>query len=113
MTEKRLPSFNDFSPGIIGNDLRPCLKAIIDSNNIDTDVVKKWAALYFNGDENKRSSVNIPATLRSVGLICDSKPYTLTDIGIKVATAKTAAESIFVFCSHLLKEKMAMSYFLL
>lgn len=105
MTEKRLPSFNDFSPGIIGNDLRPCLKAIIDSDNIDADVVKKWAALYFNGDENKRSSVNIPATLRSVGLICDSKPYTLTDIGIKVATAKTAAESIFVFCSHLLKEK--------
>lgn len=105
MSEKRLPSFNDFSPGIIGDDLRPGLQAIIDSGGMDDAVVKRWASLYFNGEPNKRSSVNVPATLRSTGLIADGRPYVLTEIGAQVAAAKTAAESVFLFCSHLLKEK--------
>lgn len=105
MPEKRLPSFNDFSPGIIGDDLRPCLQAVINGGGVDAAVIKQWALLYFNAENNKRSSVNIPATLRSTGLINDSRPYSLTESGVNVAAAETAAESIFLFCSHLLKEK--------
>ena len=103
--QKRIPSFNDFSPGIIGSDLRPCLQAVIVGDGVDAVVVKQWASLYFNGEENKRSSVNIPATLRSTGLITNSRPYVLTNVGAQIAAAKTAAESVFIFCTHLLKEK--------
>lgn len=104
MISKRLPSFNDFSPGIIGGDLRPCLKAIVDGGGVDKNVIDKWANLYFDGVINKRSSANIPATLRSTGLILSERPITLSEVGHKILNAKSGEESVFIFCSHLLKE---------
>jgi hypothetical protein len=105
MTTKRLPSFNDFSPEILRGDLRPCLKAVVDGGGDDEKVIKSWAGLYFKGVLNKRSSTNIPATLRSTGLSTGERPIRLSDVGIKVLQAASALEAAQVFCKHLVDNK--------
>jgi hypothetical protein len=105
MNEKRLPSFNDFSPSILKGDLRPCLKAVVDGAGNDASVTTAWATLYFEGKKNKRSTVNIPATLRSTGLSTGTKPITLSPFGQSVLAAPSAKEAAAIFCAHLLREK--------
>lgn len=103
MTEKRLPSFNDFSPGIIGKDLRPCLQAIVDGKGDDAVVIGIWVDKYFNGVLNKRASTNIPATLRSTGMIESGKPFTLSTVGQDVLSADSAEQALERFCTYLLR----------
>ncbi|MES2369022.1 MAG: restriction endonuclease [Pseudomonadota bacterium] len=105
MPETRLPSINDFSPFILKGDVRGCLQAIIDGGGNDETVYNLWAAKYFKGVKNKRSRVNIPATLRSTGLAEPGKPLILSDVGKSVLAAPTAQEASKLFCAHLLREK--------
>lgn len=105
MSELRLPSFNDFSPEILKQDLRPCLKAVVDGGGDDSKVIKAWADTYFKGVENKRSSCNISATLGSTGLSTRKRPITLSEIGKAILDAPTAKEATRLFCSHLLRNK--------
>lgn len=107
MSESRLPSFNDFSPEILGGDLRPCLQAIIDGGGDDKKVFKTWAAQYFQDKDNKRSTTNIPATLRSTGLSTGTRPLALSKVGENIRTAHSAQEASLLFCAHLLREKNA------
>lgn len=107
MSEIRLPSFNDFSPKILNGDLRPCLQAVIDGGGDDKKVIRKWGDEYFDGVKNKRSSTNIPATLRSTGLSTGARPIALSPVGLNILAAPTAAEAAKLFCAHLLKEKNA------
>jgi len=100
----RLPSFNDFSPVILEGGLRPCLQ-IIKNGGGDPAIILAWAKLYFKGVENKRSSTNIPATLRSIGLINESRPLTLSSAGEAILNATSDAEANEAFCSHILKER--------
>lgn len=101
----RLPSFNDFSPEILKGDLRPCLAAIERYAPDDKRVVEEWANAYFHGKSNKRSTTNIPATLRSTGLIAGDRPFALTDFGKKVASAASAVEAAEIFCSELIEKR--------
>ena len=105
MPETRLPSFNDFSPEILKGDLRPCLQAVVDGGGDDKKVISKWADEFFGGVANKRSSTNIPATLRSTGLSTGVRPLALSPVGLSILTAPTAPEAAKLFCAHLLKEK--------
>lgn len=105
MPTKRLPSFNDFSPAIIGDGLRDCLQAISQCGGDDKAVIARWAALFFGGVANKRSSSNIPATLTSTGLIENVRPFQLTSAGTDIASAATAADAVFKFCAHILQNK--------
>lgn len=103
MTPKRLPSFNDFSPKILGKDIRKCLQVIADHSGNDQKIFEEWAKLYFNNEQNKRSSTNIPATLRSTGLIAASKPLKLSLVGEAILQAPSEIESIRSFCAHLIQ----------
>jgi hypothetical protein len=74
---RRLPSFNDFSPGIIGDVRRPL--AILAEHAPDmAAVIQNWDQEFFAGKGGKRASTNIPATLTSLGLMTRS-PLELTE----------------------------------
>lgn len=103
----RLPSFNDFSPKILDGDLRPCLQAIIDCGGDDKKVCQIWATRYFGGKSNKRSTANIPATLRSTGLSTGVRPLALSAVGENILAASSKKKAASMFCAHLLREKNA------
>lgn len=105
MPERRLPSFNDFSPVILQRDLRKCLLPILASAGDDDQVTGEWTRLFFKGKSNRRSSTNIPATLRSTGLTTGTRPMVLSEVGKRIAQAKSAEDAHREFCSHLLREK--------
>lgn len=105
MSEKRLPSFNDFSPTILHGDLRTCLQAVVDGAGDDKKVIQAWAAQYFEGKENKRSSTNIPATLKSTGLSTGVRPLALSAVGQAVLAAPTPQKAAQIFCAHIIREK--------
>ncbi|MFU2207247.1 restriction endonuclease [Solidesulfovibrio sp. C21] len=84
----RLPSFNDFSPGILGKDIRRPLRIVADAQG-DRDVaVKRFASEFFSGNANKRSITNVPVTLINTGLV-DSGTFLLTDFGLDVVNASS------------------------
>ena len=103
----RLPSFNDFSPVILTGGLQPCLQAVKDGGGDDKAVIKAWAKMYFKGKENKRSSTNIPATLKSTGLTTGVRPMVLSTAGERVLAASSKDEATKQFCAYLLSEKNA------
>lgn len=107
MPEIRLPSFNDFSPVILKSDLQSCLQIVKSSGGDDKVVVKAWADMYFKGVENKRSSTNIPASLRSLGLTTGTRPLELSDVGEHILAAATKMAALKEFCAHLLRKKNA------
>lgn len=104
-TGVRLPSFNDFSPSILGDDIRNCLAEIVAHGGNDRAVYAEWAKLYFNNIPNKRSSTNIPATLTSTGLIIGTRPMTLSAAGKSVLAAASKLEAAQTFCAHILRER--------
>lgn len=104
-TDKRLPSFNDFSPEILHGDLRLCLQAIVDGNGDDKKVIDAWAKRFFGGKDNKRSQTNIPATLRSTGLSTGTRPLNLSNVGREVLAAPSPQIAAEIFCGHLIREK--------
>ena len=105
----RLPSFNDFSPGILGGDIRKCLSAVESFYGDDLKIIEEWARLFFDGKTNKRSSTNIPATLRSTGMLAASKPFTLTEAGRAVHRAPTPIDAAREFCRTQFKHGNAMA----
>ena len=100
---KRIPSFNDFSPGIIA-DIREVLKAVEAATPDRSKIHKKWAELNFKGKVDKRSTTNTQATLTSTGLL-DSGTMTLTAAGEAIAAAKSKQEAAALFSAHIIKEK--------
>jgi Restriction endonuclease len=103
---KRLPSFNDFSPVILKNDLRACLRVIADGEGKDNAIIGKWADLFFKSKKNKRSSTNIPATLSSTGLAQSQvRPFALTEFGRQVLKCKTPQEAAQTFCREMIEAK--------
>ena len=65
---RRLPSFNDFSPGIIGDIRRPL--EIVHRLAPDMDaVIAEWDRVFFKGAGKKRAITNIPTTLDHLGLM--------------------------------------------
>lgn len=105
MSENRLPSFNDFSPAILREDLRKCLQHVVNFEGDDEALIEAWADEYFEGKTNKRSSSNIPVTLKSTGLSTGARPIKLSDVGMSVLAAASAIEAAKVFCAHIIKNK--------
>lgn len=104
----RIPSFNDFSPGILSKafgsaDIRRVLLPVVASRGDRLTTVKQWAEDIFEGVENKRSSTNIPATLNSTGLL-DTAGWKLTNIGERIAQAANPEVAVSLFAQHLLSE---------
>lgn len=102
----RLPSFNDFSPGIIGDVRQPLLTLKRLSPDFQA-VVAAWARDYFGGAENKRASTNIPATLTSLGLF-DRKTGALTPDGEVVAGAATPQAGAEALIAHVVATRNGM-----
>ena len=103
----RLPSFNDFSPGIIGDVRKPLRILETHLPNFEA-VVQAWAATFFSGAENKRASTNIPATLTSLGLF-DRKAMSITDEGRAIASAATPQEAAERLVAHIVATRNGMS----
>lgn len=96
---RRLPSFNDFSPGIIGDVRRPL--EILDRLAPDMSaIIAEWDRAFFGGAGNKRASTNIPATLTSLGLMTRS-PLGLTDAGKAILAAPDALEAARRIVRHI------------
>ncbi|MGO6725639.1 restriction endonuclease [Rhizobium ruizarguesonis] len=98
---KRLPSFNDFSPVILCNDIRLCL-AVVRDNPDDAAIAQEWARIFFDGTLNKRATTNIPATLSSTKLSTGKRPLELSNFGKEVLSAPSPREAAQVFCKGLL-----------
>jgi hypothetical protein len=105
MTAKRLPSFNDFSPKILKGDLRVCLAAVRDGGGSDAKVIEVWDREFFGGKQNKRSKVNIPATLRSTGLTTGVRPMVLSEFGKVVLEASSPLEAAQLFCVGIINDR--------
>jgi len=104
----RIPSFNDFSPGILSKafdsaDIRRALTPVIAHRGDKKATAKRWAKEIFSGIENKRSTTNIPATLNSTGLL-NTTDWALTEIGERIAQAATSEEAVSLFAQHLLSD---------
>ena len=105
----RIPSFNDFSPGILKTafgepDLRKALEPVIAHEGDRASTVDAWASSLFSGVQNKRSSTNVPATLHSTGLL-DTENWRLTNLGATVANSPSALEAARVFAKSILLKK--------
>jgi len=97
----RLPSFNDFSPGII-HDVRKPLE-ILDKFAPDFDtVVAEWDRMFFNNAGNKRARTNITATLANLGLM-ERSPLCLTDTGKNIMVAPNQIEASRRLIEHIIK----------
>jgi hypothetical protein len=107
MPEIRIPSFNDFSPAILTGGLQGCLQIVKNGGGDDRAVIRAWATKYFKGVENKRSSTNIPATLKSTGLTTGKRPMVLSEVGEAILNAPSNEKATKLFCEHLLREKNA------
>lgn len=104
---RRLPSFNDFSPGIIGDVRRPL--EILDRLAPDmAAVVAEWDRAFFSSAGNKRASTNIPATLTSLGLMTRT-PLALTDAGKRVLSAPSAEEAARRMVRHIVDTRNGMA----
>lgn len=102
----RLPSFNDFSPGIIGDVRQPLLTLQRLAPDFSA-VVSAWANDYFKGADNKRASTNIPATLTSLGLF-DRKTCALTPKGEAIAAAATPLAGAEALSAHVVETRNGM-----
>jgi hypothetical protein len=101
----RLPSFNDFSPGILKKDLRPCLAIVKRHAGDNARMHREFASLFFSGVLNKRATTNIPATLRSTGLSLPKPDLELSAFGLEVLASKDSTEAARAFCAGIIKHK--------
>ena len=104
---RRLPSFNDFSPGIIG-DVRQPLKILKDHASDWQQIVAEWDRAFFNSAGNKRASTNIPATLTSLGLMTRN-PLALTDAGEAILAKPTPLEAAQQLVRHVVDAHNGMT----
>jgi hypothetical protein len=98
----RLPSFNDFSPKIIGDIRAPLRLVKKNAGNFDA-IVSAWEKAFFKGAKNKRARSNITATLRNIGLF-DSKSVGLTAIGRKILNMPSAQDAAGLFIHHIVNK---------
>ncbi|UXT39760.1 restriction endonuclease [Agrobacterium tumefaciens] len=104
---KRLPSFNDFSPGIIGDVRRPL--EILDRLAPDmVAVVAEWDLTFFGSAGNKRASTNIPATLNSLGLMTRT-PLSLTEAGRIILKAASSTDAAQRLVKHVVEKQNGMA----
>lgn len=103
----RLPSFNDFSPGIIG-DVRKPLRTVLQHAPDMAAIVAEWDQDFFNSADNKRASTNIPATLTNLGLMT-REPLALTPAGEAIASAATELEAARLLCKHVVETRNGMA----
>lgn len=96
----RLPSFNDFSPVIIG-DVREPLRIVAQHPGDFASIVEGWSAAFFKGEDNKRARTNIAASLGNMGLF-DRKTATLTEAGEHVLAGGNAREAAERFVTHII-----------
>ncbi|MEE4208632.1 MAG: hypothetical protein V2I43_05140, partial [Parvularcula sp.] len=102
-----MPSFNDFSPGIIGDVRRPL--AFLAKHAPDmTAVVAEWESAFFAGAKNKRASTNIRATLTSLGLMTRN-PIGLTEAGKSILDAPTPVEGAQRLVRHIVDNHNGMA----
>lgn len=105
VTPSRLPSFNDFSPEIIG-DLRACLNIVYSNADDKIMVCTNFANMYFGGKINLRSTKNIPASLTSIGLVekgsFRTPPIKLTAAGEAIRSSASSQEAAKVLCKHII-----------
>lgn len=97
----RLPSFNDFSPEILGHDIRKALEIVRRHEGDRKAAVPEFAKAFFGGKTNKRSSANVPATLTSTKLI-DGPTFRLTPFGERVLSASTPLAAAREFVREML-----------
>ena len=97
----RLPSFNDFSPGILGGDVRRPLQIVERHAGDRIAAVAEFASSFFENKANKRSTTNVPATLTSTGLV-DRETFTLTTFGHEVLHQPDARAAARAFARGLL-----------
>ncbi|HMO75463.1 MAG TPA: restriction endonuclease [Sphingopyxis sp.] len=103
----RLPSFNDFSPGII-NDVRRPLEILQRLAPDLAAVVAEWDRVFFKSANNRRASTNIPATLTSLGLMTRN-PLSLTDAGQTVLEAPDALNAARRLVQHIVSAHNGMA----
>jgi hypothetical protein len=99
----RLPSFNDFSPGILSEDVRQPLLIVRRFAGDRERAFREFAKRFFKGVDKKRASTNVPSTLTNTGLV-DPETFTLTDFGNEVADQPTAQGAARVFMQRLILE---------
>ena len=104
---RRLPSFNDFSPGIIGDVRRP-LEIVAQHMPDIAAVVSEWDAVFFASAGNKRAGTNIPATLTNLGLMT-RVPLTLTPAGEAIRAAPDKIEAARLLCRHIVETRNGMT----
>lgn len=104
MTPYSIPSFNDFSPGLLKGDLRPVLLSIQKHSKNDEDIFSEWEKTIFAGWDKKRVRTNIPATLRSTGLTV-GRPLELSSFGERVLMTTSAKEAAQVFCTEIINNQ--------
>lgn len=104
---KRLPSFNDFSPGIIGDVRRP-LEILNQFAPDMAAIVAEWDSAFFNKAGNKRAGTNIPASLMSLGLMTRI-PLALTEVGKAVLESPDALEAARRLCRHVVDTRNGMA----
>lgn len=104
---RRLPSFNDFSPGIIGDVRRP-LEIVAQHTPDMAAIVAAWDAAFFTSAGNKRASTNIPATLTHLGLMT-RVPLTLTAVGEVIRAAPDRTEAARLLCRHIVETRNGMA----
>lgn len=102
MTEKRLPSFNDFSPGIFP-DIRKPLRAVRTGGGNLNKIIAAVSALNDWSVTNKRAK-NVLITLHNTGLF-DRINHSLTALGVSIENAASAQEAASLFCKHILETK--------
>lgn len=104
---KRLPSFNDFSPGIVGDVRRP-LEILSRLAPDMAMVVAEWDSAFFASAGNKRAGTNIPATLSNLGLMKRS-PLALTEAGIEILAAPDAITAAQRMIRHVVDTRNGMA----
>jgi hypothetical protein len=97
----RLPSFNDFSPGILGGDVRRPLSIVDRHPNDRGAAVAEFAREFFKSKASQRSKANVPATLTSTGLV-DRDTFALTEFGRDVLFQPDARAAARAFARGLL-----------
>ncbi len=101
----RIPSFNDFSPGILNKDIRPFLEAASLEGN---DKVIERISQLTSWNQNSKRIGNIIITLRNTGLIEKGDPIRPTAFGISVKTAPSAEAAAGLFCAEIIKNQNGM-----
>lgn len=104
MTFYSIPSFNDFSPGLLKDDLRPVLLSIQLHSKNDEEIFSEWENTIFAKWDKKRVRTNIPATLRSTGLTT-GRPLELSPFGLRVLLTASVKEAAQIFCTEIIKNR--------